>query len=97
MLVGCTTHVYVYDSVTKEPIDGAFVYIDEYKMFNPFNSSNIYLTDKDGRVDISESLRDGQVSIYIGKSGYKEEKMLNSISKERESQKSDKYLSATRS
>ena len=70
MLVGCATHIQVYDSETKEPIADAFVYINEYKMFNPFNSSDIYLTDKDGHVDISETLRDGQVSIYIGKSGY---------------------------
>lgn len=70
MLVGCATHVYVYDFTTKEPVTDAFVYINEYKMFNPFNSSNIYLTDKDGYVDISETLRDGQVSIYIGKDGY---------------------------
>lgn len=53
MLVGCATHVYVYDFTTKEPITDAFVYVNEYKMFNPFNSSNIYLTDKDGCVDIS--------------------------------------------
>lgn len=70
MLVGCATHIQVYDSETKEPIADAFVYINEYKMFNPFNSSDIYLTDKDGHVDISETLRDGQVSIYIGKAGY---------------------------
>ena len=70
MLGGCATHVYVYDFTTKEPIPDAFVYVNEYKMFNPFNSSNIYLTDKDGCVDISETLRDGQVSIYIGKDGY---------------------------
>lgn len=65
-----TTHVYVCDSETKEPIEGAFIYINEYKMFNPFNSSNIYLSGKDGRADISETLRDGQVSIYAGKEGY---------------------------
>ena len=70
MLIGCTTHIQVYDFDTKEPIADAFVYINEYKMFNPFNSSNIYLTDKDGRVYISEILRDGQVSMYIGKAGY---------------------------
>lgn len=93
MLVGCTTHVYVYDSVTKEPIDDAFVYINEYKMLNPFNSSNIYLTDKDGRVDISESLRDGQVSIYIGKSGYN----LNVFSRDFEGREDVKlYIERTR-
>ena len=91
MLVGCATHVYVYDFTTKEPITDAFVYVNEYKMFNPFNSSNIYLTDKDGCVDISETLRDGQVSIYIGKDGYplnifsrdfEEKKILNYFSRE---------------
>lgn len=88
MLIGCTTHIQVYDFDTKEPIADAFVYINEYKMFNPFNSSNIYLTDKVGRVYISEILRDGQVSMYIGKAGYG----LNVFSRDFEGKENVKFF-----
>lgn len=90
IFVGCTTatQVYVYDSTTKEPIEDAFVYLNEYKMFNPFNTSNIYLTNKEGYVNISENLRDGQVSIYIGKDGYD----LNIFSRDFEKKENIKFF-----
>ena len=47
MLVGCATHVYVYDFTTKEPITDAFVYVNEYKMFNP----DAFVMKKDNCMD----------------------------------------------
>lgn len=71
LLAGCTTsQLSIYDFDTKKPIANAFVYINEHKMFNPFNVSDIYLTDEQGNVNISESLKDGQVSVFVGKEGY---------------------------
>lgn len=72
LFAGCTTstHICVYDSLTKVPVGNAFVYVNEHKMFDPFNGSNIYMTDARGCVDIAEHLRDGQVSVFAGKSGY---------------------------
>ena len=71
LLAGCTTsQLSIYDFDTKKPIANAFVYINEHKMFNPFNASDIYLTDEQGNVNISESLKDGQVSVFVGKEGY---------------------------
>lgn len=70
-LAGCATpRLSVYDFDTKKPVENAFVYINENKMFNPFNGSNLYLTDEQGNVNISESLKDGQVSVFVGKEGY---------------------------
>ena len=39
-------------------------------MFYPFNGASIYLTDERGNVDISESLKNGQISVFVGKDGY---------------------------
>lgn len=70
-LSGCAcSRLAVYDFTTREPVANAFVYVYEHKMFYPFNGASIYLTDERGNVDISESLKDGQVSVFVGKDGY---------------------------
>ena len=56
-IFGCASShkVIVLDSDTKEPIENAFVFTCEGNMLNPFNSSALYKTDKDGQVYINES------------------------------------------
>lgn len=72
LFAGCTTssHICVYDAQTRVPVENAFVYVNEHKMFSPFNASGIYMTDMHGCVDVAESLRDGQVSVFVGKTEY---------------------------
>ena len=46
-LSGCAGgRLHIRDHETNEPVANAFVCVDEYKMFSPFNGSNIYVADK---------------------------------------------------
>ena len=72
LVSGCssTVKVSVYDSDTMEPVPDAYVYVNEFEMFSPFNESNLYTTNSLGSVEISQRLKDGQANIYAGKAGY---------------------------
>ena len=68
--IGCASShkVMVLDENTGEPIEGAFVFTCEGNMLNPFNSSALYKTDKNGQAYINES--GDALLIAAGKSGY---------------------------
>lgn len=69
-IFGCTSFhkVIVLDSDTEEPIENAFVFTCEGNMLNPFNSSTLYMTDKNGQVYINE--RGNSLLVIAGKPGY---------------------------
>lgn len=83
LFAACATNktIIVCDKETGAPIPKAFVYLNKFAMFYPFNSSAIYLTDDKGIVELNEEISQGQASLYAGKQGY----LLNAYSGDIES------------